>query len=128
MYQDYKDVAAIYIVYIREAHAADSSWSVPYAGEKGINDHTSYEDRCTIADMLVKDRKLTIPCLIDGMDNNVNLLYKASPSRIFLIRKDGRLAVAASRGPFGLVPALDATIAWLKEYKETGQEPELPSN
>ena len=33
MYQDYKDVADIYIVYIREAHAIDSRRPVAIAEE-----------------------------------------------------------------------------------------------
>ena len=36
MYQEFKDIAEFRLVYIREAHAADSNWSVPYAKEKGI--------------------------------------------------------------------------------------------
>ena len=75
MYQDYKDVADIYIVYIREAHAADSSWPVAYAKEKGITDHTNFGERCVVAERLVKDKKLTIPCLVDAMDNSVNEAY-----------------------------------------------------
>ena len=37
----------------------------------------------------------------------------------------GRLAVAAKRGPFGFAPALEETSEWLKEFRETGTEPEL---
>ncbi len=115
----------MYVVYVREAHAADSSWPVDYATEQNITEPTSYEERCTVAERLVNEGKLTIPCLIDGMDNAVNDLYKGHPTRIFLIRKDGRLGVAGKRGPFGLDPSIEATQEWLKEYKETGKEPEI---
>jgi len=65
--------------------------------------------------------------LIDGMDNKVNEAYKAHPDRIFVVRKDGKVAVAAARGPFGYVPALEQTKKWLADYKKTGAEPKLPN-
>ena len=122
MYQDYKDLVKMYVVYVREAHAADSSWPVPYAKELNITEPKEYEERCGVAERLVKEGKLTIPCLIDGMDNAVNDLYKGHPTRIFLIRKDGKLGVAGSPGPFGLMPSMEAAEKWLKEYKSTGKE------
>ncbi len=125
MYQDYQDVAEFRMIYIREAHAADSDWPMKIAEEKDIREHTSKEERCTTAEMLINDKSLTIPTLIDGMDNAVNELYRAHPDRIFLIRSDGRLAVAADRGPWGFSPALEATGEWLAEFKKTGAEPEL---
>ncbi len=126
LYQTYKDVAEINIVYISEAHAADDSWPVPYAKDKGIKEHTNYGERCAVAERLVKDKKLTIPCLIDKMDNKVADAYKGWPDRIYLIRKDGRLGVAGNRGPWGFPPALAKVTQWLEEYKKTGEEPVLP--
>jgi hypothetical protein len=123
MYQKYKDVADFRIVYIKEAHAADSSWPVPYAIRKDLNQPTTYKDRCTIATMLVEDKRLTIPMLVDEIDDNVNELYLALPNRVFLVRKDGRLAVAASRGPMGFPPALKEAEEWLSAYAASGEEP-----
>jgi hypothetical protein len=123
MYQDYRDIAEFRLVYIREAHAADSQRPTSFASQKGINEHTSYEDRCATAAMLIKDNRLTIPTLIDGMDNAVNQAYEAYPDRIFLVRSDGRLAIAADRGPRGFEPALGETLQWLEEFRRTGVEP-----
>jgi len=125
MYQEYKDVAEFRMVYIKEAHAADSNWAVPYAKEKGITEHDNYEERCTSAQMLLDDESLTIPTLIDSMDDAVNRDYRAWPDRIFVVRTDGRLAVAADQGPFGFKPALDATARWLAEFRKSGSEPEV---
>ena len=127
MYKDYKDLVEFRLVYINEAHAADSSWSVPYAKELGINDHRNYGERCSTAQKLLTDKSLTIPTIIDGMDNKVNQAYHAWPDRVFLVRKDGKLAVAGQQGPWGFVPALQDTKTWLAAYKETGAEPALPS-
>ncbi len=122
MYQTYKDIAEFFIVYISEAHALDDRSPVGYAKKLGIKEHGNYGERCSIADRLVKDKKLTIPCLIDGMDNAVEKQYKAHPDRVFLVRKDGTLAVAGKRGPWGFKPGLNAANMWLAEYKETGKE------
>ena len=125
MYQRNRDLVEFRMVYINEAHAADSNWAVGYAKEKGINNHTNYDERCKTAEMLIADKSLTIPCLIDGMDNRVNQAYRAWPDRVFLVRSDGRLAVAAARGPRGFAPALKQVDLWLRELRKTGHEPEL---
>jgi hypothetical protein len=125
MYNTYKDIVEFRLVYITEAHAADSNRAVGYAKEKDINQHKNYGERCTTAEMLMNDKSLTMPTLIDGMDNAVNKAYSAHPDRVFLVRSDGRLAVAADRGPFGFKPALEKTSEWLAEFKKNGKEPEL---
>lgn len=128
MYQDYKSVAQFYIVYISEAHAADDARPVQYAKQLGIKEHTNYGERCAVAEKLFADKQLSIPCLVDGMGNEAADAYEAWPDRLFLIRKDGKLAVAANRGPWGFKPALDEAAKWLKEFQQTGKEPNLPSD
>ena len=128
MFKDYSDIAEFRLVYINEAHAADSNRSVPYAKELGINDHTNYGERCAVAEMLLSDKKLTIPTVIDGMDNKVNQAYKAHPDRIYVVRSDGKIALAAARGPRGFAPAIEQTAEWLAEFKKTGKQPSVPKN
>ena len=125
MYQEYRDIAEFRMIYIREAHAVDGRRPAKIAEQKNIHEHTSLDDRCTTAGMLIEDKSLTIPTLVDEMDDGVGGLYRAWPDRVFLIRSDGRLAVAAERGPWGFAPALEATGQWLAEFKRSGQEPEL---
>ena len=126
MYQEYKDIVEFRMVYITEAHAADGRWPMGKGIELGIKEHKNYGERCKTAEMLINDESLTIPTLIDGMDNTVNKAYRAHPDRVFLVRSDGRLGVAAQRGPFGFAPGLTASEEWLAEFKKTGKEPELP--
>lgn len=118
LYQDNKDIAEFYIVYITEAHASDSSWPVGYAKEMGIKKHTNFGERCAVADKLVKDKKLTIPCLIDNMDDTVSKAYRAWPDRVYLVGKDGKLGVASGPGPWGFKPGLTAVEKWLAEYRK----------
>lgn len=126
LYQDYKDIAEFYLVYITEAHAVDDKWPVGYAKELGIKEHTTYAERCTVAGRLIEDKELTIPCLVDNMDNAVQDAYKAWPTRVFLVRTDGRLGVAAGRGPWGYVPAMNEVETWLADLRETGSAPPIP--
>lgn len=123
LYKTYKNDAAIFIVYVSEAHASDSNWPVAYATSLGIKKHTSYGERCSVASRLVAEKKLTIPCLIDKLDNGVASAYQALPDRVYLINKDGKLVIAGNRGPWGFEPALTAAETWLAEYKSTGVEP-----
>lgn len=117
LYQDYKDIAGFFIVYISEAHASDSFWPVGYAKELGIKKHTNFGERCAVADKLVKNKKLTIPCLIDNMDDIASKAYRAWPDRVYLVRKDGKLGVASGKGPWGFKPGLDAVEEWLTKYR-----------
>ena len=122
MYQEYKDIAEFRLVYISEAHAIDDRRPVPYAVEKNISEHTTYGERCSVAGRLLTDEKLTIPSIIDKMDNKVAEVYDAHPNRVFLIQKDGKLGVAAGTGPRGWRPGLKGVKQWLTQYKETGKE------
>jgi hypothetical protein len=118
MYQDYKDVVEFRMIYIREAHSADGDRPTSYAKAKNINQQTTFEQRCTTAQLLMDEKKLTIPCLVDSMDNKTNLAYQAQPDRVFLVKTDGTLAVAADRGPRGFKPGVDKVQDWLKGYRE----------
>ena len=123
LYQTYKDLAGVYIVYISEAHASDDARPVEYAKKLGIKEHTTFGERCSVASRLVADKKLTIPCLVDGMEAVAEKAYQGWPDRVYLINKDGQLAIAGNRGPWGFAPAIEAAEKWLAEYKKTGSEP-----
>ena len=124
MYRTYRDLATFFIVYIREAHAANSEWPVGYALREEIDEPTTFPARCALTERLIEQGKLTVPSLVDGMDNAVNDAYSAHPTRAFLVRSDGRLAVAAGEGPWGLSPALERIEEWLADLRRTGNEPE----
>ena len=126
MYRSYRDIAEFRLVYISEAHAIDDRRPVRYAIEKGISEHRTFADRCSVAGRLMSDEQLTIPAIVDTMDNSVAEAYDAHPNRLFLVRKDGLLGVAAKPGPFGWRPALNEAGSWLAGYRETGEEPALP--
>ena len=119
LYQKHRDIAEFYVIYIREAHAADSSWPVAYATKQNINQPTTFRERCDVAHTLIRDKRLTIPCLVDDMDNKVDAAYQGHPTRLYVIDLDGALAVAGASGPAGLRPALNDAQVWLREYRQS---------
>ena len=126
MHQKYKDIAEFRLIYIREAHAINSTAPHQIATDKGIRNHTNVRERCATAGMLIRDESLTIPTLIDNMDDTVNKAYNAHPDRIFVVRTDGRLGAAALPGPAGFEKGVEDTRNWLAEFKMTNLEPEIP--
>ena len=126
IFQAYQDVCEFRLIYIKEEHAADTKRAAPYAKKLGITEHNNYGERCTTANRLLNDESLTVPFLIDDMADSVNEAYRAFPDRIFLVRSDGRLAIAAAKGPRGFRPALVKAKKWLAEFRNTSQEPTLP--
>lgn len=123
MYQEYKDIVEFRLIYIREAHSADGERPTQFAKDKGIVQQQTYDQRCTTAKMLFDENKLTIPGLVDSMDNKTNTEYFAHPDRVFLVLKDGTLAVAGAKGPRGFQPAIDDVEKWLIDYRKTLAEP-----
>ena len=119
LHKDFGDIAEFRLVYIREAHPIDSRRPAPYAEEKGISAATTFGERCAVALDLLDDKNLSIPTIVDDMDNSVNEAYSAFPDRIFVVGVDGKVAFASDRGPWGFAPAIKDVREWLEESKTT---------
>ena len=59
------------------------------------------EEREDVAETCSLRLDLSIPMLIDEMDNQVDEAYAALPERIYVIDKDGRVAYRSRWGPMG---------------------------
>lgn len=71
----------------------------------------SAEEREEVAESCVLHLELSIPTLVDDMDNATDQAYSALPDRLYLVGKDGRIAYKGDRGPFGFRPdELEAAI------------------
>jgi len=117
-------VAEFYVVYIKEAHAADGKRPVPIHGEEAIFEPKSLAERGALAKRCVTKLKLHLPCLVDGMDDAVGAAYSALPDRIYVVDTEGRIAVRAERGPRGFKPGVDETREWLvKQFPDRGNSP-----
>ena len=47
---------------------------------------------------------MTMPLLVDGLDDRVGNLYSGMPDRLYLIDREGKVAYKSGRGPFGFFP------------------------
>ena len=98
MFETYKTDGEFFVVYIREAHAIDSRLPMEFGM---IEDPVTGLERMAVASQCMADLDLPIPAIVDQMDDAVNLAYRAWPDRLYLVGKDGKIAYAGGRGPFG---------------------------
>lgn len=108
MYETYRDRVDFHWIYIREAHALDSPR--PSRAVR-IYQPTTYERRKEVAKTCSSALKLTIPLLVDSMENTVALAYDAWPDRLYLLAPGGKIAYAGQPGPWGFrVDELEAAL------------------
>ena len=106
LYEQYRERAAFYIVYIQEAHPSDI-WQMESNVRQNIVFLTpkTNEERSEIAGSCVRNLHLTIPALLDPLDNPTERAYTGWPDRLYVIDRDGRVAYKSKTGPFGFHPA-----------------------
>jgi hypothetical protein len=93
-------------VYIREAHPLDG-WIISENVRSGIavSDPTTLEQRREVASTCATGLRMQMPIVVDDVDNAVASAYGGWPDRLYLIRRDGRVAYRGGEGPFGFKPA-----------------------
>ena len=106
LYRDYRDRAAFYVVYIQEAHPIDA-WQVSdnLKDDVLVASTMTKDQRMNIAGVCVKNLGIELPALVDGADNAVERAYTGWPDRLYVIDRDGRIALKSAAGPFGFKPA-----------------------
>jgi hypothetical protein len=62
-------------------------------------------EREEVASLCAVNLALTIPIIVDTMDNKVEQAYAGWPDRIYVIAKDGAIAYRGAPGPAGFKPA-----------------------
>ena len=62
------------------------------------------DERVAAADRCCTALKMTMPVLVDEMDDRVGHAYSGMPDRLYVIDRDGRVAYKSGRGPFGFKP------------------------
>ncbi len=101
----YEDRVAFLFVYIQEAHA-DDEWQLDSNRRDSVvfAQPTSFLSRREVATRCSRKLKLTMPYLVDDMQNTVDNAYAGWPERLFVVDKDGRIAYAGKQGPWGFKP------------------------
>ena len=69
-----------------------------------VKQPTSFEDRAKVAGKCVTDLKLSIPCLVDDLQNTAQKAYAGWPDRLYVIDKNGVVAFRGEPGPRGFRP------------------------
>lgn len=65
----------------------------------------SFDERVSIAQSCSLRLDLSIPTLIDDMENSTDQMYYALPDRLYLVGRNGRVAYRGAPGPWGFVAA-----------------------
>jgi hypothetical protein len=92
-------------VYIAEAHATDG-WQMQSNVDEDVlvANHVTIEDRFAAARAGVERLGLTMPVLVDRMDDAAGSAFAAWPERIYVVDSAGRIANAGGPGPFEFDP------------------------
>lgn len=113
MYRTFRDRVSFAIVYIAEAHTVDG-WQMQSNEDEDVllNQATTLEERFAAASEGVERMRLTLPVLVDGMDDAVSEAFAAWPERIFVVDGHGVVAFQGGPGPWEFDP--EAAVAALE--------------
>jgi len=105
LYEQYKEHAKFFLVYVREAHPTDG-WNMTSNERVGIDvaQPAEQQQRIEVAQTCQQHLDLKLPFLVDTIDDTVGTAYSGMPNRLYLIDRDGRIVFKNGRGPFGFHP------------------------
>lgn len=115
LHQEYRDRAAFYVVYIQEAHAIDGWQTDDNLQDNVLVARTATpEDRMNVAGVCLRKLQIEFPAVVDDADEGVERAYTGWPDRLYVIDRDGRIALKGAPGPYGFKPEeVEATLARL---------------
>jgi alkylhydroperoxidase family enzyme len=90
---------------VKEAHPTDG-WRMGSNDQAGIAFAQPLEksDRDAIAHKCCSALEITMPLVVDGIDDAVGHAYSGMPDRLYVIDTAGKVAYKSGRGPFGFKP------------------------
>ena len=126
MYHNYGDRVAFLGIYVREAHPTDG-WRNRMNDQAGITvaQPTDQKTRLDVAQQCTRHLELSMPLLVDEMDDRVGHAYSGMPDRLYLIDREGKVAYKGGRGPFGFKPKEleQSLVMLLLDQEAPGQAP-----
>ncbi len=106
MYQRYRDAADFYVVYIREAHPIDGWWMARNDREGILIAQPKTKTECfEVARLSAEALELSMPMVVDRMDDHVERHYGGWPDRLYIVDRDGKIAYKGDKGSRGFKPA-----------------------
>ncbi len=105
MQRRYGDRVEFLAVYVREAHPTDG-WRMSSNDRVGISvaQPRTRDERTAVAQKCSFALEITMPVLVDELDDRVGHAYSGMPDRLYVIDPRGRVAYKSGRGPFGFKP------------------------
>ena len=105
MNERYGEHVEFLAVYVREAHPTDG-WRMKSNDKAGVAfaQPKTFTERTKVAAQCCDKLKITMPLLVDDLDDRVGHLYSGMPDRLYLIDRAGKVAYKGGRGPFGFRP------------------------
>jgi thiol-disulfide isomerase/thioredoxin len=102
LYEPFRNRADFLFVYVEEAHATDA-WPSKSNTTDGVlfTSPRRMEERVRIGELCASRMAIPFPILVDGIEDEVGRAYRAWPTRVYAIDKDGRVAFKSRPGPFG---------------------------
>lgn len=123
VYDQYKLRADFFWIYVREAHASDG---LRPARHVSIAQPKTFTRREEVAASCSSALKLSIPLLVDDMEDTVSKAYNAHPDRLFILGANGKIAYRGDRGPRGFkVDEMEKALGGIVGHRE-GQVPPCP--
>jgi len=94
-YESYKNKANFLLVYVEEAHPGNT------VEGRQVFAHESDADRLELAQICTTSRHVTMPTVVDKLDNAVEIEYGAFPDRIYVLDSKGVVQYKTKPGPMG---------------------------
>ena len=100
LYWQFQNQVEFFAVYVQEAHPMDG-WQTDSNVAEGVllRQHQSFDEREEAAQICSIDLHISIPTLVEEMDNAIDEAYGAAPERLYLIGKDGNVYYHGGAGP-----------------------------
>ena len=87
-------------VYIKEAHPTDGNQAESNIRESVyFRQHQSMEEREEVATACTLDLHISLPVIVDEMNNAVQQAYESAPDRLYVVDSQGRIAYRGGAGP-----------------------------
>lgn len=119
LHRAYGDRVQFLFVYIREAGADESRGEASALRGEAPRDPETDLERIRIANSFADEVKLSIPCVVDGLDDATMEAYTAHPARLYLVGEDGRIVFAGRPASVDLdLAELDAVLSAQSEAVE----------
>lgn len=102
MYRRHKDRANFLCIYVREAHPIEG-WRSEGNDRVGIAiaQPKTPGERHKVAHQCSAALEITMPLVVDAIDDRVGHAYSGMPDRLYVLDRRGRVTYQGGRGPFG---------------------------